>query len=91
MVLASFLKNETQETKSKVKGEKKMTRVNGIIRSRLNSISSGELLRLKDGLYRQLKEREWIFNRTENNLVFLMNKERAYGVVVRNEDIDWSQ
>ena len=68
-----------------------MARVNSITKSRLNSISPGELLKLKDGLYRQLKEREWIFNRTENNLVFLINKEGAYGVVVRNEDIDWSQ
>jgi hypothetical protein len=68
-----------------------MARVNSITKSRLNSISSGELLKLKDGLYRQLKEREWIFNRRENNLVFLINKEGAYGVVVRNEDIDWSQ
>lgn len=68
-----------------------MARVNSITKSRLNSISPGELLKLKDGLYRQLKEREWIFNRRENNLVFLTNKEGAYGVVVRNEDIDWSQ
>jgi hypothetical protein len=68
-----------------------MAHANRLARSRLNSISSGKLLKLKDGLYRQLKEREWIFNRTENDLIFLVNKEGAYGVVVRNEDIDWNE
>jgi hypothetical protein len=68
-----------------------MAHANRLARSRLDSVSSGKLLKLKNGLYRQLKEREWIFNRTENNLVFLIHKEGVYGVVVRNEDIDWSQ
>ncbi|HMK52848.1 MAG TPA: hypothetical protein VK551_10125 [Thermodesulfobacteriota bacterium] len=68
-----------------------MAHINSLTKKRLGSVSSGELLKLKDGLYRQLKEREWIFNRTENNLVFLIHKEGVYGVVVRNEDIDWSQ
>jgi hypothetical protein len=60
-------------------------------RTRLKSLSSGKLLKLKDGSYKQLKERQWIFNRTENNLIFLIHKEGAYGVVVRNEDIDWNE
>jgi hypothetical protein len=68
-----------------------MAHVTSLGKSRLDSISSGKLLKLKEGLYRQLKEREWIFNRAENNLVFLIHKEGVYGVVVRNEDIDWSQ
>jgi len=68
-----------------------MAHINSLTKKRLGSVSSGELLKLKDGLHRQLKEREWIFNRTENNLVFLIHKEGVYGVVVRNEDIDWSQ
>ena len=68
-----------------------MAHANRFARSRLDSVSSGKLLKLKEGLYRQLKEREWIFNRAENNLVFLIDKEGVYGVVVRNEDIDWSQ
>ena len=68
-----------------------MARIDRVVKSRLDSVSSGRLLKLKDGLYRQLREREWIFNRTENNLVFLIHKEGAYGVVVRNEDIDWNE
>jgi len=62
-----------------------------VARSRLGSVSSGKLLKLKDGLYRQLKEREWIFNRTESDLIFLIHKDGAYGVVVRMEDIEWSE
>jgi hypothetical protein len=68
-----------------------MHSINSVARSRLSSVSSGKVLKLKEGLYRQLKEREWIFNRTEDNLVFLIHKEGAYGVVVRNEDIDWNE
>ena len=67
-----------------------MGNIDSIAKGRLNSLSPGKLLKLKDGLYRQLKEREWIFNRTENNLIFLIHKDGAYGVVVRNEDIDWN-
>jgi hypothetical protein len=65
--------------------------INSVARSRLSSVSSGKVLKLKEGLYRQLKEREWIFNRTEDELIFLIHKDGAYGVVVRNEDIDWNE
>ena len=65
--------------------------INSVVKAKLNSVSSGKVLKLKEGLYRQLKEREWIFNRTEDNLVFLIHKEGVYGVVVRNEDIDWNE
>jgi hypothetical protein len=68
-----------------------MGNIDSVARSRLSSVSSGKLLKLKDGLYRQLKEREWMFNRTENDLIFLIHKDGAYGVVVRNEDIDWNE
>lgn len=68
-----------------------MAHIDGVAKARLKSLSSGKVLTLKEGLYRQLKEREWIFNRTENNLIFLIHKDGAYGVVVRNEDIDWNE
>jgi hypothetical protein len=68
-----------------------MAHIDSIGKARLDSVSPGKLLKLKDGLSRQLKEREWIFNRTEDNLIFLIHKEGAYGVVVRNEDIDWNE
>ena len=68
-----------------------MNSTNSVAKARLESVSSGKLLKLKDGLYRQLKEREWIFNRTENNLIFLIHKEGAYGLAVRIEDIEWNE
>jgi hypothetical protein len=58
---------------------------------RLDSILPGKPLKIREGLYKQLREREWIFNRTENDLIFLIHKDGAYGVVVRNEDIDWNE
>ena len=67
-----------------------MTRIERSSNSKLNSIHSGESVRIREGLYKQLRDREWIFNRTENNLIFLIHKNGAYGVVVRVEDIDWS-
>ena len=67
-----------------------MAHSNRVADARLKSLSAGMVLKLKDGLYRQLKDRQWIFNRTENNMIFLIHKEGAYGVVVRNEDIDWN-
>jgi hypothetical protein len=42
-----------------------MAHIHSIAKARLDSVSSDKLLKLKDGLYRQLKEREWILNRTE--------------------------
>ncbi len=68
-----------------------MAHIDRVAKARLSLVSSGKLLKLKDGLYKQLKEREWIFNRTENNLVFLIHREGAYGVVVSHEDIDWNK
>ncbi len=58
-------------------------------KSRMGAIPSGRRLRLRDGLYRQLAEREWIFNRMENNSIFLVHQSGTYGVVVRAEEIDW--
>jgi hypothetical protein len=68
-----------------------MGHIDSVAKARINSVSSGKVLNLKEGLYRQLKEREWIFNRTENNLIFLIHEDGAYGVVVRIEDIEWSE
>ena len=67
-----------------------MSRIEKRPKVRPNSILKGNLLRLREGLYKQLRDREWIFNRAENNLIFLIHKNGAYGVVVRVEDIDWN-
>lgn len=57
----------------------------------LSHIPSGTRLRLRENAYRQLRQREWIFNRTENNSIFLMHEGGAYGLVVEIQDIDWNE
>ena len=58
---------------------------------RLNSTLAGKLVRLREGKHKQLREREWILNRTEQNSIFLVHKSGAYGLVVGIEDIDWDE
>ena len=58
---------------------------------RLNSTLAGKLVRLREGKHKQLRDREWILNRTEQNSIFLLHKSRAYGLVVGIEDIDWDE
>ena len=58
---------------------------------RLNSTLAGKLVRLREGKHKQLRDREWILNRTEQNSIFLVHKSGAYGLVVGNEDIDWDE
>ena len=67
-----------------------MSSIQKLPNSKLTSMLSGKLLRLREGLYKQLRDREWIFNRVENNLIFLIHKNGAFGVVVGIEDIDWN-
>ncbi len=71
--------------------EEIMAHTDSVTKAGLKSLSSGKLLTLKDGLYRRLRARQWIFNRMEDNLIFLIHKEGAYGVVVRDEDVDWEE
>jgi len=84
-------KYKNQTTNIRRGRRKQMAHIDRVAKARLDSVSSGKLLKLKDGLYRQLREREWLFHRTENNWVFLIHKEGAYGVVVRIDDIEWSE
>ena len=67
-----------------------MPKVTRLPNSKVNSIFSGKLLTLREGLYRQLRDREWIFNRAEKGIIFLIHRSGAYGVVVKTGDIDWS-
>ena len=68
-----------------------MSKIDRRRKARLNSILRGKLLRLREGLYKQLRDREWIFNRMEDNLIFLTHRNGGYGVVVGMEDIDWNE
>ncbi len=60
------------------------------LKSILRSISPGRCLKLREDVYKQLREREWFFRRVENDLVFLIHESRAYGIAVRINDIDWN-
>jgi hypothetical protein len=62
----------------------------GLKRSVYNSIPQGKHLRLREGVFKQLNERDWIFNKLENDMVFLIHESRAYGIAVRISDIDWA-
>ena len=68
-----------------------MPRLQRIPNIKQDSIPKGKPIRLREGSYKQLKEREWIFNRSEKDVIFLIHKSGAYGVVVRMEDIDWNE
>jgi hypothetical protein len=68
-----------------------MLRTQRPLKSKVSPILSGRSLKLREGVYRQLKDREWMFNRAENEIIFLIHKTGAYGVVVRKEDIDWNE
>ena len=65
-----------------------MHRLQGVPHMKQDSIPKGKPIRLREGSYKQLKEREWIFNRSEKDVIFLIHKSGAYGVVVRMEDIE---
>jgi hypothetical protein len=54
------------------------------------SIPRGMPLRLREGVFRQLDDRDWLFNKLENETVFLIHESRAYGIAVKISDIDWA-
>ena len=58
--------------------------------STLSSISPGKCLRLREGVHKQLREREWLFQKVENDLVFLIHESGVFGIAVRTNDIDWN-
>ena len=66
-----------------------MLRIQKPAKSSLSGILQGKALKLREGVYKELREREWIFNRAENNIIFLVHKNGDYGVVVNTGDIDW--
>ncbi len=68
-----------------------MRNIDRIQKSKMSAMLSGTPLKLREGSYKQLRDREWIFNKAEKNMIFLIHKNGAFGVVVRMEDIEWSE
>ncbi len=61
-------------------------------KSILKSLSSRNTkLKLKENVYRYLKNREWLFNRMENNMVYLLDESGSFGMAVELDSIDWSK
>jgi len=60
-------------------------------KSVLSRVTPGRRLRLRENVYKQLKQREWIFNKMEGDQIHLLHESRAYGLIVRMEDIDWRE
>jgi hypothetical protein len=57
----------------------------------LRTVTLGELLKLRDDVYRLMQTREWIFRRfNEDSTIFLMHECGGFGWTVKMDDIDWA-
>jgi hypothetical protein len=70
---------------------KHLTRFNKPIHSILNHIPPGKRVRLREDVYKRVKQREWILDKIDSEGVHLLHESKAYGLIVRAEDIDWSE
>lgn len=57
----------------------------------LNRIAIGRRVRLRDHVYKQVREREWILGKVDSEGIHLLHPSKVYGLIVRMEDIDWSE
>ncbi len=60
-------------------------------KSYLRSLNRNTRLKLKEGVHGYLKNREWLFNRLENDMVYLLDESGSFGVAVKVENIEWGQ
>ncbi len=54
-------------------------------------ISRNTRLKLKENVYRYVNKREWLFNRIENDTVYLLDESGLFGMAVEFENIDWGK
>jgi hypothetical protein len=58
--------------------------------SLLEGVTPGERLRLRDGAMAHVRKREWVFKGIEKDgALLLMHESESYGLVVKENDIDW--
>ena len=56
----------------------------------LKRVAPGERLRLRDGAMAHVRKREWVFKGIEKDgALLLMHENESYGLVVKENDIDW--
>ena len=60
-------------------------------KARLRSLTRNTRLKLKEDVYRYIKNREWLFNKIENDTVYLLDESGVFGMGVKVENIDWSK
>ncbi len=54
-------------------------------------INRNTRLKLKEDVHEYLKNREWLFNRIENGMVYLLDESGLFGMAVEVENIDWTK
>jgi hypothetical protein len=69
---------------------RRMVHSQKVPKSVLNRVGPGTRLRLRVDVYKRLKDREWVFNKMESGQIHLLHESRAYGLIVKPDDIDWS-
>jgi hypothetical protein len=57
----------------------------------LRTLSRNTRLRLKEGVYKSLKNRVWLFHRLENETIYLLDETGMFGIGVKVESIDWGK
>ena len=60
-------------------------------KSCLKSLTRNTRLRLKENACKHLKKREWLFNKLEKDMVYLLDESGLFGMGVRIESIDWGK
>ncbi len=55
-----------------------------------NYVVPGTRLRLRGDVLQQMKERNWIFIKVKDQMVFLIHETEACTIAVEIEDIDWT-
>lgn len=69
---------------------KQVARVNKHPHWMFKHIPPGKRVRLREDACIRIKQREWIFDKIDSEGVHLLHESRAYGLIVRIEDVDWS-
>jgi hypothetical protein len=56
----------------------------------IRSLTRKTHLRLKEGVSTYLDNRKWLFNRLENDTVYLIDESGVFGMAVKIDNIEWT-
>ncbi len=74
-----------------VNAAKQVTRFSKPSRWILNHMPRGIRIKLREDVYQHVRQREWILDRIDGEGVHLLHETKAYGLIVKAEDIDWTE